>query len=101
MFGGAEIALLCGKTYGQNTIDLIKSYEISFITLFFGGIQMCKRTNLKNSVVISVFWVALVCATAAGRTIYVDDDATGANNGSSYTICIANKVIKIQMSLFS
>ena len=36
---------------------------------------MCKRTNLKKLVVISAFLLGMSCATAAGRTIYVDDEA--------------------------
>ena len=47
---------------------------------------MSSRTNLTTLRVISVFLVALgAAATAAGGTIYVDADATGANNGSSWT----------------
>jgi hypothetical protein len=33
---------------------------------------------------VSVLLPAMLCTAAAGRTIYVDDDATGANNGSSW-----------------
>jgi len=47
---------------------------------------MSSRTNLTTLRVISVFLVALgAAATAAGGTIYVDADASGANNGSSWT----------------
>ena len=47
---------------------------------------MANRTKLTTLRVISVFLVALgVAATAAGGTIYVDVDAGGANNGSSWT----------------
>ena len=47
---------------------------------------MANRTNLTTLRVISVFLVALgAAATAAGGTIYVDADAGGANNGSSWT----------------
>lgn len=45
---------------------------------------MPRRTNLKNWVVILVFLLAMV-SMAAGRVIYVDAGATGANNGSSWT----------------
>ncbi len=41
-------------------------------------------TNLKTSLVMAVFLMAMAC-TAAGGTIYVDADASGANNGSSWT----------------
>jgi len=47
---------------------------------------MSSRTNLTTLRVISVFLVALgAAATAAGGTIYVDVDASGANDGSSWT----------------
>lgn len=73
------------KISGQNTINLLKFYRGLAVRLFFGGIQMAKRTILKTWLVISIFLVVLGGpATAAGRTIYVDDDATGANNGSSW-----------------
>ena len=46
---------------------------------------MNKRTNLKNWVVMSVFLVVLVAhATADGQIIYVDADAAGANDGTSW-----------------
>ena len=34
--------------------------------------------------VISVFLLALLCTASQTKTIYVDDDATGANNGTSW-----------------
>jgi hypothetical protein len=33
---------------------------------------------------MSVFLLAIICTGTAGKTIYVDDDATSANNGSSW-----------------
>lgn len=46
---------------------------------------MAKRTILKTWLVISIFLVVLGGpATVAGKTIYVDDDAAGANDGSSW-----------------
>ena len=35
---------------------------------------MSVRANLKNCLVMAMFLIAMGCATAAGRTIYVDDD---------------------------
>jgi hypothetical protein len=45
---------------------------------------MRRRANLGALLVISVFFVTIVYSTANGKTIYVDDDAVGANNGSSW-----------------
>jgi predicted outer membrane repeat protein len=46
---------------------------------------MGKRTIPKTPLAISIFLVVLAAgAAAAGRIIYVDDDATGANDGSSW-----------------
>ena len=45
---------------------------------------MGSTTNLRTSLVMTVFLMAMAC-TAAGRTIYVDADAGGANNGPSWT----------------
>jgi len=46
---------------------------------------MANRTNLTTLRVISVFLVALgVAATAVGGTIYVDGNAAGADNGTSW-----------------
>jgi len=44
---------------------------------------MNRRTNLKTWVAISIFLLAMG-ATAAGKVIYVDANAPGANNGSSW-----------------
>jgi hypothetical protein len=44
---------------------------------------MCKRAILKNWLAMSVFLLVMACIST-GRTIYVDADATGANNGSSW-----------------
>ncbi|MHC4258847.1 MAG: choice-of-anchor Q domain-containing protein [Planctomycetota bacterium] len=46
---------------------------------------MGETTNLKNVLLISVFLVATTCSITAARTIYVDDDANGLNDGSSWT----------------
>ena len=35
---------------------------------------MTEETNLKSCVLMSIFLLGMVCVTAAGRTIYVDDD---------------------------
>ncbi|UCG47267.1 MAG: hypothetical protein JSU94_17465 [Phycisphaerales bacterium] len=44
---------------------------------------MPDKTNAKICFAISVFLLAMVCRVA-GKTIYVDADAAGANNGSSW-----------------
>ena len=45
---------------------------------------MWDRAKLSTCAVISLFLIALGSTIAAGKTIYVDADATGANNGSSW-----------------
>ena len=45
---------------------------------------MRKTTNLKTSLTIAVFLLGIHCTIAAGGTIYVDANAAGANNGSSW-----------------
>lgn len=45
---------------------------------------MADVTNLKIKMAVSLFLVAFVAAVASGKTIYVDDDANGLNNGSSW-----------------
>jgi hypothetical protein len=49
-------------------------------------IKMPEKANLKVWAVISLLFALLAAPaiTAAGRTIYVDDDAAGANDGSSW-----------------
>lgn len=48
-----------------------------------GDVKISVRTNLKIWLTMSLLLVGMVCK-AAGQTIYVDADATGANNGSSW-----------------
>lgn len=45
---------------------------------------MRTTANLKASLTVVLFIVPMICGVAVGRTIYVDDDAVGANNGSSW-----------------
>ncbi len=42
------------------------------------------RTKSKACLIILIFLLGLACSSAAGRTIYVDADASGANDGSSW-----------------
>ena len=42
------------------------------------------RIKLKACLIISIFLFGMACSAAAGRTIYVDADASGANDGSSW-----------------
>ena len=46
---------------------------------------MGEITNLKKILFVSLLSVAAICRIAAGGNIYVDADANGANNGSSWT----------------
>jgi predicted outer membrane repeat protein len=45
---------------------------------------MSKVTNRTTCLIMSVLLLARLCTNAAGKTIYVDDDAAGANDGSSW-----------------
>jgi len=45
---------------------------------------MSGTINLKNRVILSVFLLVMVCTASAARTIYVDANAPGADNGSSW-----------------
>ena len=46
---------------------------------------MSRRQNRPAFFATSALLVSALCTVAAAKTIYVDDDATGANNGSSWT----------------
>ena len=48
------------------------------------GSKMNGRIKLKACLIISIFLFGMACSAAAGRTIYVDADASGANDGSSW-----------------
>ncbi len=45
---------------------------------------MREKENLLIGPVFVLFLLVLLCSTATGKTIYVDGNATGANNGSSW-----------------
>ena len=49
-----------------------------------GAEEMCGVRNLKACVLMSIFLLGIVRPAAAGQTIYVDADAMGANDGSSW-----------------
>ena len=42
------------------------------------------RLNPTSFLITSILLLAAPCISTFGKTIYVDDDATGANNGSSW-----------------
>jgi L-ascorbate metabolism protein UlaG (beta-lactamase superfamily) len=42
------------------------------------------RKNLRTCLIISISLFAALCTSTFGKTIYVDDDATGANDGTSW-----------------
>jgi hypothetical protein len=48
------------------------------------GIKMVDKPNSRWCLAASVFLLSMLCACAFGKTIYVDDDATGMNNGTSW-----------------
>ncbi|MFH1716159.1 MAG: right-handed parallel beta-helix repeat-containing protein [Planctomycetota bacterium] len=43
------------------------------------------KVGLTTSLIIPTLIAAMLCAVAAGKTVYVDDDAVGGGNGSSWT----------------
>jgi parallel beta-helix repeat protein len=45
---------------------------------------MSKVTNRKTCLLMSLLSLATMCTAATGKIIYVDDDAIGVNNGSSW-----------------
>jgi len=49
-----------------------------------GGSKMLSTTNFRIRLVILLFLVVFVASGAAGKIIYVDVNAAGANNGSSW-----------------
>jgi hypothetical protein len=51
---------------------------------FFSGGPKMRIANLRNMLVACVF-LSVIISPVAGRIIYVNDDATGANNGTSWT----------------
>ncbi|MHC4302671.1 MAG: hypothetical protein ACYS7Y_35880, partial [Planctomycetota bacterium] len=46
---------------------------------------MSSKSNRPASLIVFALLLSGLCTTAAAKTIYVDDDATGANNGTSWT----------------
>src|SRR4030065_1475523 len=42
------------------------------------------RTNLRICLITSILFFTVLCISTFGKTIYVDDDAAGANDGSSW-----------------
>jgi len=44
---------------------------------------MLKATNRTTCLIMSVFLPAILCTAAEGKIIYVDDDSTGADDGSN------------------
>jgi len=45
---------------------------------------MGEKTNLNYLLGMSILWVVLLSSPGVGKTIYVDDDANGLNDGSSW-----------------
>jgi hypothetical protein len=71
-----------------------ESYFLALVTIIW-HIDMCEITILKEMIMsklmnratclmLSVLFPAMLCGAAAGKIIYVDDDAAGANDGSSW-----------------
>lgn len=45
---------------------------------------MVGKLNFRCYLVVSVLLLMIPCSSIVGKIIYVDDDAAGANNGSSW-----------------
>ena len=54
------------------------------IEIVFQDGKMRSTTNANTLLLMSVFLVAIACSIATGSTLYVDDDANGANDGSNW-----------------
>jgi hypothetical protein len=80
-----EIFLNEGERSGQSKLDLVEFYRIlPGISFCWKGNDMCDKSNVKGSLGAWLILLIVPAVSFAGKTIYVDDDANGLNNGTSW-----------------